>query len=107
MKKCLLITAFLFTCFLSKAQVNLEAEFFSLPDTVTNEYLDSVSIKVQKPNDYWMVGVYGGASLHFGYFNPSRLIEPMFQYPVYGFPWCVISLCSAFIPIWVLNWVPR
>lgn len=85
MKKCLLITAFLFTCILSRAQVNLEAEFFSLPDTVTNEYLDTVSIKAQKPNDYWMVGVYGGASLHFGYFNPSRLIEPMFQYPVYGF----------------------
>lgn len=85
MKKCLLLLAFLCTSVLSRAQVNLETEFFSLPDTVTNEYLDSLSITVQKPNDYWMLGVYGGASVHFGYFNPSRLTEALFQYPVYGF----------------------
>ena len=72
MKKCLLLLAFLCTSVLSRAQVNLETEFFSLPDTVTNEYLDSLSITVQKPNDYWMVGVYGGASVHFGYFNQDQ-----------------------------------
>ena len=68
-----------------RAQVKLEEEFFSLPDTVTNEYLDNLQISVAKPNNYWLVGVYGGASMAFGYFNPTRLVKPLFRYPVYGF----------------------
>ena len=68
-----------------RAQVDLEAEFFSLPDTVTNEYLDSLTINVATPNDYWMVGAYGGVSLQYGMFNPDRLVVWQMQYPVYGF----------------------
>lgn len=72
-------------CSLSFAQVDLDKEFFSLPDTVTNAYLDSVTIRARKPNDYWMIGVYGGASAQFGYWNPSRLTTAQLQFPVYGF----------------------
>ncbi|MBP3202108.1 MAG: hypothetical protein J6M31_00670 [Bacteroidales bacterium] len=66
-------------------QTDIEAEFFSLPDSVSNEFLDSLKITVAPPNDYWMVGVYGGAALNYGYFNPSRSVVWQLQYPVYGF----------------------
>lgn len=69
----------------SRAQVDIEAEFFSLPDSVTNEYLDSLKLTVAPPNDYWLAGVYGGASMAFGYFNPIRNTKGLLQYPVYGF----------------------
>ena len=86
MKRLISIAIGLFSaCTLSFAQVDLDKEFFSLPDTITNEYLDSLKLQVRKPNDYWMVGVYGGASLQFGYWNPSRLTIAQFQLPVYGF----------------------
>ena len=80
-----LIAALLAFQAVSRAQVDLEAEFFSLPDSVTNEYLDSLKLTVAPPNDYWMVGVYGGASLEYGMFNPSRSANWVLQYPVYGF----------------------
>ena len=86
MKRLISIAIGLFSaCTLSFAQVDLDKEFFSLPDTITNEYLDSLKLQARKPNDYWMVGVYGGASLQFGYWNPSRLTIAQFQLPVYGF----------------------
>jgi len=86
MKKFLLImVVMLLGCSAARAQVNLEAEFFSLPDSVSNEYLDSLDVQPLKPNDYWMVGVYGGASLEFGYFNPTRLVYWVPQYPLLGF----------------------
>ena len=86
MKRLISIALGLFSaCTLSFAQVDLDKEFFSLPDTITNEYLDILKLQVRKPNDYWMVGVYGGASLQFGYWNPSRLTIAQFQLPVYGF----------------------
>jgi hypothetical protein len=65
--------------------VNLEEEFFSLPDSVTNSYLDSVKVNIAAPNDYWMAGVFGGASLQYGFFNPDRYVLWQLQYPVYGF----------------------
>lgn len=77
--------AFIAASAVSNAQVDIEAEFFSLPDTVTNAYLDSLDIQVVKPNDYWIAGVYGGASLQFGYFNPTRNTQLFLQYPMYGF----------------------
>ena len=67
-----IMTALLCSSWLSRAQVNLEEEFFSLPDTVTNSYLDSVKVNIAAPNDYWMAGVFGGASLEYGFFNPTR-----------------------------------
>ena len=86
MKKFFLaLSAFLAASAVSSAQVDIEAEFFSLPDTVTNEYLDSLDIQVVKPNDYWIAGVYGGASIQFGYFNPTRNTQLFAQYPMYGF----------------------
>ncbi len=80
-----LISALLCCSFVSRAQVNLDEEFFSLPDTVTNSYLDSVKLNIARPNDYWMIGVFGGASAQYGYFNPSRLVRWQLQYPVFGF----------------------
>lgn len=67
------------------AQVDLEAEFFSLPDSVTAEYLDSTRIQSVAPNNYWLAGVFGGASLQYGFFNPTRLVRWQLQYPVFGF----------------------
>lgn len=80
-----LISALLCFCWISRAQVNLEEEFFSLPDSVTNSYLDSVKVNIAAPNDYWMIGVFGGASAQYGYFNPDRYLLWQIQYPVYGF----------------------
>lgn len=48
-------------------------EFFSLPETVTDEYLDSLDIPVNiAPNDYWIVGAHYGVTGLLGYFNPPR-----------------------------------
>jgi len=80
-----LISLLLCFSWISRAQVNLEEEFFSLPDSVTNSYLDSVKVNIAAPNDYWMMGVFGGASLQYGYFNPDRYLLWQLQYPVYGF----------------------
>lgn len=80
-----LLLALLFAPLLLRAQVDLEKEFFSLPDTVTNEYLDSLTIQVAKPNDYLVVGVYGGAAMQMGYFNPTRDTALQWAWPVYGF----------------------
>lgn len=84
-RRIIIVLALLLLSLSVRAQVNLEEEFFSLPDTVTNEYLDSLEIKVTAPNDYWLVGVYGGASLQYGYFNPSRATRFQIQYPLFGF----------------------
>lgn len=81
----LLLAALLAFPVLSRAQIDLEAEFFSLPDSVSNEYLDSLKLTVAPPNDYWMMGVYGGVALNYGNFNPTRLTRWVMQYPVYGF----------------------
>jgi len=42
-------------------------------------------VNIAAPNDYWMLGVFGGASLQYGYFNPDRYVLWQLQYPVYGF----------------------
>ncbi len=63
-----------------------EPEFFSLPDPVTNEYLDTVQIKRQnRPNNNWLIGAFGGATLLNGYFNPTWASEIAVHYPTYGF----------------------
>lgn len=86
MRKFLLSSAVLLvSALLANAQTDIEAEFFSLPENVTPEYIDSVEIKSVKPNDYWEIGVYGGASLQYGLFNPTRLVKWHLNYPVYGF----------------------
>lgn len=85
MRKLVLIASALLFSAVSFAQINLDEEFFSLPEEVTGEYLDSMKIQSVKPNDYWTVGVYGGASLQYGYFNPPRSVRWNVQYPVYGF----------------------
>ena len=85
MRKLLLILSALLLAASARAQIDLDQEFFSLPEEVTGEYLDSMKIQSVKPNDYWAVGVYGGASLQYGYFNPPRSVRWNVQYPVYGF----------------------
>lgn len=85
MKRLLLIPLLFLTVFTARGQVDLQKEFFSLPDSVTTEYLDSMDVKVLPPNDYWMAGAYGGASMMMGYFNPDRLVTPTWFLPVYGF----------------------
>lgn len=86
MKRLIALTVLLLGILLpTRAQVNLEAEFFTLPDTLTNAYLDSLKITVSDPNDYWMVGVYGGASVQYGDYNPVRTVTWQVQYPMYGF----------------------
>ena len=68
-----------------KKSIDLEEEFFQLPDSVTNEYLDNTSLpKKARINDYWIVGVHGGVSLQYGSFNPPRQVSFFPNLPVYG-----------------------
>ena len=84
-RKLILTLLMLFAVISAKAQVDLEAEFFSLPENVTPEYLDSVTVQKMSPNDYWAAGVFGGVTLNYGMFNPTRYTRWMAQYPAYGF----------------------
>ena len=69
-----------------KSSIDLEKEFFQLPDSVTNEYLDATAIpKASRINDYWIVGVHGGVSVEHGFFNPPRQVSFYVNKPVYGF----------------------
>lgn len=80
------LTAALLLCLCARAQeVDLQKEFFSLPDTITNEYLDTVQVQKIQPNNYWLVGVYGGAAFNYGYFNPTRYVRWQANYPMFGF----------------------
>ena len=85
LKRLILVGLLLFAGLAARAQVDLEAEFFSLPDSLTGEYLDSVKVQKMSPNNYWAVGAYGGVTLNYGMFNPTRYTRWMVQYPVYGF----------------------
>ena len=69
-----------------KKSIDPDEEFFHLPDSVTDEYLDLVDVpKKARINDYWIVGVHGGASVQHGYFNPPRIVSLYPNLPVYGF----------------------
>ena len=69
-----------------KKGVDLDKEFFHLPDSVTDEYLDNIDITKQtRVNDYWIVGVHGGVSVQHGSFNPPREMNWYINKPVYGF----------------------
>ena len=96
MKKYILLTALLVAALPLFAQekketrkkhtIDLDEEFFHLPDSVTDDYLDNASLpKAARINDYWIVGVHGGVSLEHGYFNPSRDVHFYPKMPVYGF----------------------
>ena len=68
-----------------KKAIDLEQEFFQLPDSVTNEWLDATSLpKKARINDYWIVGVHGGVSLQYGYYNPPRQTRFYPNLPVWG-----------------------
>ena len=68
-----------------KKSIDLEQEFFQLPDSVTNEWLDATPLpKKARINDYWIVGVHGGISLQYGYYNPPRQVRFAPNLPVYG-----------------------
>ena len=84
-KKLILTGLLLLAGLASRAQTDLELEFFSLPDNITGEYLDSVTVQKTAPNNYWAAGVFGGVTLNYGYFNPGRYTRWMAQYPAYGF----------------------
>ena len=69
-----------------KKAIDLEEEFFQLPDSVTNEYLDNTPLpKKARINDYWIVGAHGGVSLAYGNFNPPRQVSFFPNLPMYGF----------------------
>jgi hypothetical protein len=68
-----------------KGTIDLEEEFFHLPDSVTDDYLDNAPLpKKARINDYWIVGVHGGVSLQYGYYNPPRQVSLYLNKPVYG-----------------------
>ena len=68
-----------------KKAVNLDEEFFHLPDSVTDDYLDNTPLpKKARINDYWIVGVHGGVSVQHGFFNPPRQVSFYPNKPVYG-----------------------
>jgi hypothetical protein len=69
-----------------KKSVDPDEVFFHLPDSVTGEYLDNMDLpKKARINDYWIIGVHGGASVQHGYFNPPRIVSLYPNLPVYGF----------------------
>ena len=69
-----------------KHTIDLDEEFFHLPDSVTDEYLDNASLpEKSRINDYWIVGVHGGVSFERGYFNPPQQVHFHPRLPVYGF----------------------
>ena len=69
-----------------KRSIDLEEEFFHLPDSVTDEYLDNTPLpRRARINDYWIVGAHGGVSVQHGYFNPTRQLSLYPNQPVYGF----------------------
>ena len=69
-----------------KKSIDLDEEFFHLPDSVTDDYLDNAPLpKKARINDYWMVGVHGGVSVQHGYYNPPRQVSFFPNKPVYGF----------------------
>ena len=69
-----------------KKSIDLDEEFFHLPDSVTDDYLDNAPLpKKARINDYWIVGVHGGVSVEHGYFNPLRQVSLYPNKPVYGF----------------------
>ena len=85
MRKTLILSLALLASGVLHAQEVLP-EFYSLPDPVTNEYLDTVQIvKQTRPNNNWLIGVYGGATGLMGYFNPTWSSEIAMHYPVWGF----------------------
>ena len=68
-----------------KKAINLDEEFFHLPDSVTDDYLDNTPLpKKAQINDYWIVGVHGGVSVQHGFFNPPRQVSFFPNKPVYG-----------------------
>ena len=68
-----------------KKAINLDEEFFHLPDSVTDDYLDNTPLpKKARINDYWIVGVHGGVSVQHGFFNPPRQVSFFPNKPVYG-----------------------
>ena len=88
MKRTVLLVLALLAGTLLRAQkgIDLEKEFFQLPDSVTDGYLDSLSLPSRvKINDYWIVGVHGGVSIEHGFFNPPRVVNFYLNKPVYGF----------------------
>ena len=69
-----------------KKSIDLDEEFFHLPDSVTDDYLDNAPMpKKARINDYWIVGVHGGVSVEHGYYNPVRQVSLYLNKPVYGF----------------------
>lgn len=84
-RKIILTGLLLLAGLISRAQVDLDAEFFSLPQNITGEYLDSVTVRKMSPNNYWAAGVFGGITLNYGMFNPTRYTRWMIQSPAYGF----------------------
>ena len=69
-----------------KKTIDLDEEFFHLPDSVTDEYLDNTPLpKKARINDYWIVGAHGGVSVQHGFFNPPRQVSFFPNKPVYGF----------------------
>ena len=68
-----------------KKNIDLDEEFFHLPDSVTDDYLDLTPLpKKARINDYWIVGVHGGVSVERGFFNPPRHVSFYPNKPVYG-----------------------
>ena len=87
MKRIVLFFLAVFAGVALRAQdIDLDKEFFHLPDSVTDSYLDSLTLPNRvKINDYWIVGVHGGVSIEHGYFNPPRVVNFYLNKPVYGF----------------------
>ena len=82
----------------------IDTSFFTLPDVITDEYLDSVGTSFDRPiNDYVLFGFHGGAVLNNTYFNPPW--EAMFSphAPVFGASLTIHGKLFGFMPYFGLE----
>ncbi len=82
----------------------IDTSFFSLPDPVTNEYLDSVSTGFdQLINDYILFGFHGGAVFNNTYFNPPWEAKFSSHAPVFGASLTIYGKLFGFMPYFGLE----
>ena len=81
-----------------------DTSFFSLPEVITDEYIDAASLSYDEPiNNYLMIGVHGGMALTKSDFNPTRDTKFTAHYPVYGASIILHGMLFGFMPYFALE----
>ena len=82
----------------------IDTSFFTLPDLITDEYLDSVGTAFDQPiNDYVLFGFHGGAVFNNTYFNPPWEAKFSSHAPVFGASLTIHGKLFGFMPYFGLE----